>query len=550
MIRRLCNFDEATWQQLLDDDNDNLRTLNLTEHLADCDECRQRFEDMAAPADWWHESTSVLAADNTVHQSAAMSPTAADVHHSLPAAQLSQYLAPADTPDSIGRIGLYCVRRVLGSGGMGVVFEAFDATLHRNVAVKMMHPHFAVSGAARQRFGREARAAAAVVHANVVPIHAVVAEAELPYLVMSYIPGESLQERLDRVGSLELADCLSIASQIADGLAAAHAQGLVHRDIKPANILLEQGTPRVWLTDFGLARTLDDATVTASGFIAGTPQFMSPEQANGDAVDHRSDLFSLGSVLYTMVTGRPPFRADSSLAVLRRIVDHEPRPLNQVRSDTPAWLEAIVAKLQKKSPADRFADAASVRDLLRQCASHVTDPQRMPLPAMATQLTSALASQDRLRKMQRLIPPAYRWPAIIVAVCLIALVSFLMFQEPDSNRRSDKPASKSLTAKSNSPANQATVPATLPPSSNNPALANSTPSNQALQTPAIASPPTSYSAKPLDPAWAPATVRPTPDSPRTDQNDWYSIDDQLQEIRQRIQQLQYSSFNGVSSSHE
>lgn len=521
MIRRLCHFDKNAWQELLDEETDNLRTRDLTDHLADCEECRQRFEELAAPSDWWHETTSVLAADNTIDES-----PAAEANQSLSAAQLSQYLSPADSPDSIGRVGSYSVTRVLGSGGMGVVFEAFDATLHRNVALKMMHPHFAVSGAARQRFGREARAAAAVVHANVVPIHAVVAETELPYLVMSYIPGESLQERLDRQGSLELSDCLSIASQIADGLAAAHSHGLVHRDIKPANILLEQGTPRVWLTDFGLARTLDDATVTASGFIAGTPQFMSPEQANGDAVDHRSDLFSLGSVLYTMIAGRPPFRADSSLAVLRRIVDHDPRPLNQVRSDTPLWLEALVAKLQSKSPADRFDDAASVRDLLRQCASHISDPQHAPLPLAASQLASARLSHQHHALHQTSL--LYRWTGTFAAVCLLTCVSVLMFQNSDTPQLPvDQQKPITSQAAVDPIANQAV-------NQTNPAIAteNSSPAIYPNLTPA----PVSNSA--------------APNYSPSDQSDWYSIDDQLREIRQRIQQLQSSNFNGASPSHE
>jgi serine/threonine-protein kinase len=510
MIRRLCHFDERAFQELIDQDTDNRLSRDLSDHLADCEECRQRFEELAAPSDWWQETTSVLSAKQTVQ-----SRLTSETNDEWAPSQLSQYLSPADSPNSIGRIGVYSVTRVLGAGGMGIVFEAFDATLHRNVALKMMHPHFAVSGAARQRFGREARAAAAVVHANVVPIHAVIAEGNLPYLVMSYIPGESLQERLDRQGSLELSDCLSIAAQIADGLAAAHAQGLVHRDIKPANILLEQGTPRVWLTDFGLARTLDDATVTASGYIAGTPQFMSPEQANGDDVDHRSDLFSLGSVLYTMITGRPPFRADSSLAVLRRIVDHEPRPLGQIRSDTPLWLEALVAKLHCKRPTDRFESAAAVRDLLRQSALHLADPQRAALPPPVTQLATALKQQNRTMAASQKTMTNYRWFGIAVAACvLVCTVALAMRwspfgQGPADDRQAERELAASNEAKT--PAKQNEQPAYLPSAATYPAA-------------------------------------PTP--PVVDQADWYSIDMQLQDIRQRIEQIQVPIFNGASPSHE
>src|SRR5207244_2968915 len=160
---------------------------------------------------------------------------------------------------------------------------------------------------------------------HVIDIHAVDETRELPYLVMEYISGISLQERLDKSGPLELKEILRIGVQTASGLAAAHAQGLVHRDVKPANILLENGVERVKLTDFGLARAVDDASLTQSGVVPGTPQYMAPEQALGEAVDARADLFSLGSVLYALCTGHPPFRAATALAVLKRICDDTPR---------------------------------------------------------------------------------------------------------------------------------------------------------------------------------------------------------------------------------
>ena len=149
---------------------------------------------------------------------------------------------------------------------------------------------------------------------------------------MAYIPGHSLQERIDQTGPLEVREILRIGMQTAAGLAAAHAQGLVHRDIKPANILLENGVERVRITDFGLARAMDEASQTQSGVLAGTPQYMAPEQASGEAIDYRTDLFSLGSVLYAMCTGHSPFRAETTVAVLRRICDGSPRPVREVNS--------------------------------------------------------------------------------------------------------------------------------------------------------------------------------------------------------------------------
>src|SRR5207237_2912298 len=206
-------------------------------------------------------------------------------------------------------------------------------------------------------FAREARAAAAVVHDHVVPIHAVDGSGEVPFLVMAYIPGRSLQERLDKGGPLELKEILRIGMQTAAGLAAAHAHGLVHRDIKPANILLENGVQRVKTTDFGLARAADDASLTQSGVVAGTPQYMAPEQTRGEAVDHRADLFSLGSVLYAMCAGRPPFCASTAMGVLRRVSDDTPRSVKDLNPEIPDWLVGIVDKLHAKDPAERFQSA-------------------------------------------------------------------------------------------------------------------------------------------------------------------------------------------------
>ena len=213
------------------------------------------------------------------------------------------FLAPPSRPDSLGRLGHYEVLEVLGRGGFGVVFRGFDETLQRVVAVKALSPQLAVSSPPRKRFLREARSSAKVRHENVVQVYAV-EEQPLPYLVMEFIPGETLQQRLDRIGPLEAAEVVRIGRQIAEGLAAAHAQGLIHRDVKPANILIEAGPNQcVKITDFGLARAADDASLTQSGFLAGTPMFMAPEQAKGEALDHRADLFSLGSVLYTACFG-------------------------------------------------------------------------------------------------------------------------------------------------------------------------------------------------------------------------------------------------------
>src|SRR5208282_1527923 len=193
----------------------------------------------------------------------------------------------------------------------------------------------------------------------------------LPYLVMEFIPGETLQQRLDRIGPLEVPDILRIGRQIAEGLAAAHANDLIHRDIKPGNVLLEGGQPRVKITDFGLARAADDASISQSGIIAGTPMYMAPEQAKGDKLDQRADLFSLGSVLYQMVAGRPPFRANTTVAVLKRVAEDQPRAIREIIPETPQWLCDIIAKLHAKDPDDRYQSAREVADVLADCEAQL-----------------------------------------------------------------------------------------------------------------------------------------------------------------------------------
>src|SRR6516164_10048339 len=190
------------------------------------------------------------------------------------------FLAPSSEPGSLGRLDHYEVLEVVGRGGTGVVLRARDTKLSRTVALKVLAAPLAASGTARQRFAREARAAAAVRDEHVVAIHAVRDDAPVPYLVMEFIDGCTLEGLLRCSGSLEVKEVLRIGIQVASGLAAAHRQGLVHRDVKPANILMENGVQRVKLTDFGLARAADDASLTQTGFIAGTPLYMAPEQAN------------------------------------------------------------------------------------------------------------------------------------------------------------------------------------------------------------------------------------------------------------------------------
>jgi serine/threonine protein kinase len=217
---------------------------------------------------------------------------------------VADFLDASENADHIGRLGTYEIVEVIGRGGMGIVLRGIDSRLNRVVAIKVLAPELASNPNARRRFYREGQAAAAVSHDHVVTIHAVDDHERLPYLVMEFVAGESLEECIRRTGALPIESVLRMGRQASLGLAAAHEVGLVHRDMKPANILLENGIQRVRITDFGLARATDDVSMTQTGTVTGTPLYMSPEQAGGEKIDHRSDLFSLGSVLYAMCTGR------------------------------------------------------------------------------------------------------------------------------------------------------------------------------------------------------------------------------------------------------
>ena len=278
----------------------------------------------------------------------------------------------------MGSLGPYQILEVIGRGGMGVVLKGSDSALARVVAIKVLAPELSFLGSARLRFAREARAAASVAHEHVVAIHAVDSWKGLPYLVMQYVPGKSLQGRIERDGPLAVREVLRIGMQVASGLAAAHAQGLVHRDIKPANILLENGIERIKITDFGLACAADDASISQSGVAAGTPHYMAPEQARCEPIDPRVDLFGLGGLMYAMCTGHPPFRAETAMAVLRRVCEDTPKSIRADHPEVPDWLEAIIAKLLAKDPAARFQTAAEVAELLGQCLVYLERPTDAP----------------------------------------------------------------------------------------------------------------------------------------------------------------------------
>jgi serine/threonine protein kinase/WD40 repeat protein len=362
------------------------------------------------------------------------------------------FLCPTDQPGLLGTLGNYEVQEVIGQGGMGVVLKAYEPALCRQVAIKVLSPPLAGSATARRRFRREAQAAAAVCHDHVVAVHGVHETDGLPYLVMQYVAGESLQARLDRTGPLEVVEIVRIGMQTAAGLAAAHAQGLIHRDIKPANLLLEglftaedaenaarrpeeeQGVPsssalsalsavkplRVKITDFGLARMVDDVGLTRDGVVAGTPEYMAPEQTRGEAVDHRADLFSLGSVLYASATGFAPFRGSTALAVLRHVCEQEPAPVRSCNPDVPAWLEGVIMRLMAKAPTARFQSAAEVADLLEAYLAHLHQPATVAAPELPVAAGNEQGPTEP-GSLPRVVRRFSSRPWFAVLVCLAAL---------------------------------------------------------------------------------------------------------------------------------
>jgi serine/threonine protein kinase/tetratricopeptide (TPR) repeat protein len=362
------------------------------------------------------------------------------------------FLRPGTRPGSLGRLGHFEVLELLGKGGFGIVLKAFDNKLQRTVAIKVLGPQLAGSATARSRFLREARAAAAVNSKHVVSTYEV-EEKPIPYLVMEYVAGTTLQDRIDQ-GPLETREVIRLGAEIAEGLAAAHKQGLIHRDIKPANILLTFGreTPASAepalagvsrlnealpkIADFGLARAADDASLTQAGVIAGTPMFMSPEQARGEALDQRSDLFSLGSVLYTMCTGQPPFRAAKTLGVLKRVCDDTPRPIREINADIPGALATVVNRLLVKEPDGRFQTAAEVADLLHQHLAALDEPSPAPARVLAESDPPPRAKRRSRPPRRTLIPWVAAAAALLVVVGGLGL--FLLLHGPTEKGASQR----------------------------------------------------------------------------------------------------------------
>ena len=337
----------------------------LAEHLETCEACRQAVEEMggdiSAPAEASPDDESAaVPPDNTVRMEAGQ-----NSDRPLPQG------IPLDPPrDSkyIGYLDGYDIQRVIGAGAMGVVVKAYQESLNRAVAIKIMNPTLAQNAVARRRFLDEARHAAELSHDNIVTIHAVSSTADRPYIVMSYVKGQSLAELIEAEGPLAPENAARIARQILGALGHAHARRKVHRDIKPANIMLENHIEKVKITDFGIAVSVGQIIRHSEpGQVVGTPAYMSPEQAAGELdVDARSDLFSVGTILYEMLTGLLPFNATSAFERMRKVRKHEPPPIRSLIPDVPEELARIVERALQKDIHARYQTADDFeRDLIR-----------------------------------------------------------------------------------------------------------------------------------------------------------------------------------------
>ncbi|MGI9518664.1 MAG: protein kinase domain-containing protein [Pirellulaceae bacterium] len=428
--------------ELIAGEGDSEKTRSIGQHLHQCEECRQELDALTAQSVIW-EKAPVLLKDAEISDSIA-NPNSdpartvlmARSGQSEPDEPVWQY--PIDElldtprhPEMMGRIGKYEIEREIGRGGMGVVLKAHDSELNRPLAIKILAPHLASHGTARKRFAQEARAAAGVLHPNVIAVHDVNNEGKTPYIVMPYISGPSLQVLIDQQGPLPEIEIVRVALQIAAGLTPAHAQGLVHRDIKPANILVEEGVNRVIITDFGLARAEDDASLTRTGWLTGTPNYMSPEQARGERMDQRSDLFSLGSLIYFMATGRLPFRSDSPLGVLSRIQKDEPTPVRQVNNQISKTLSNVIELLLRKDPDKRFQSAGELHDLLERHLAWLHQPDISRPPKVPVAASSA--GSKRWLAYAAVVP--------VLLITALALYGLGVFGGPDANNDNGQVAS-------------------------------------------------------------------------------------------------------------
>jgi hypothetical protein len=327
----------------------------------------------------------------------------------------------------------YEVGRLIGRGGMAEVYSAFDRTLGRTVALKVLHQGLAADHRAVARFRREARAVAALAHPNIVSIYDVGIDGQTPFMVMELVDGEPLSTVVWREGPLAFERTVRIGSDVAEALAFAHDRGIVHRDVKPGNVMVGP-TGHVKVLDFGIARAMHWTPLTEGGPIQGTAEYVSPEQVRGLALDGRSDIYSLGVVLYEMLAGHPPFRGDTPVAVAFQHLEQAPRPLRTIRPGVPPAVESIVARCLAKKQRRRYQHAARLAEDLRTAAGDLREPEpaRVALPvthevipadtaSLPVPATNPAGDETLPRRIERARSRTRKRAKLLVVVALMAV---------------------------------------------------------------------------------------------------------------------------------
>ncbi|MFL5830822.1 MAG: protein kinase domain-containing protein [Solirubrobacteraceae bacterium] len=383
--------------------------------------------------------------------------------------------------------GRYELLDVLGRGGMGAVYRARDQLLERIVAVKVLPAEYADDPLLVERFEREARAAARLNHPNIVAVFDTGRDGTVRYIVMECVPGQSLAQLLNARGGLPVAQAVGIAAQVADALGVAHAAGIIHRDIKPGNVMVEP-SGQCKVLDFGIARLAADAALTQTASLLGSAPYMPPEMSLGRTADARSDIYSLGCVLYEMLTDRPPFRGDVAAAIINQHVNLPPAPPSELNTSVPAGLDALVLRMLAKDPAARpqsgVETAAALRALLRDqptAATIAAVPPVAPAPAPPVGPDPDWASDSEERRGGSSIVP------VVLAVAAALVVGLVIALAASSGSGGPSPTTKSSASSATSSRHTSTSTPTSSSSSSSSSTPTSSSSTTSTSTPTSSS---------------------------------------------------------------